>query len=107
MFSAAASCSSASCLVPDTATVAPRPCNARAIAPPMPPVAPVTSAVLPLRSNIKPSRVSSATCGFERRNVFGRADGNAIGAIRDALDEGAQDFAGADLVECLHIVCRH
>ena len=37
------------------ATVAPCPCNACAIAPPMPPVAPVTSAVLPVKSNINVS----------------------------------------------------
>ena len=39
--------------VPDSATVAPCACSARAIAPPMPPVAPVTSAVLPVRSNMR------------------------------------------------------
>ncbi len=50
--SSPASASSASRRVPDSATVAPWPCNARAMAPPMPPVAPVTSAVLPVRSNI-------------------------------------------------------
>jgi DNA-binding transcriptional LysR family regulator len=50
--SSPASASSISRRVPDSATVAPWPCKARAIAPPMPPVAPVTSALLPLRSNI-------------------------------------------------------
>ena len=37
---------------PDNATIAPCWCSARAIAPPMPPVAPVTRAVLPDRSNM-------------------------------------------------------
>ncbi len=37
--------------VPESATVAPWPCSARAIAPPRPPEAPVTSAVFPVRSN--------------------------------------------------------
>ena len=44
--------SSASARVPDRTTVAPCACSAFAIAPPMPPEAPVTSAVLPVRSNI-------------------------------------------------------
>jgi hypothetical protein len=51
----AANESSTSRRVPDIATVAPCPCNACAIAPPMPPVAPVTSAVLPVKSNINVS----------------------------------------------------
>ena len=42
--------------VPESATVAPCACSARAISPPMPPLAPVTSAVLPVRSNIMGSQ---------------------------------------------------
>jgi hypothetical protein len=38
--------------VPEIATVAPCACSARAMAPPMDPLAPVTSAVLPFKSNI-------------------------------------------------------
>ncbi len=50
--SAAATASSASLRVPEIATVAPCACSARAIAPPIAPLAPVTSAVLPFKSNI-------------------------------------------------------
>ena len=50
--SAAASACSGSTRVPDKATVAPAPCNTVAIAAPMPPDAPVTSAFFPVRSNI-------------------------------------------------------
>jgi hypothetical protein len=53
-----ASVSSTSRRVPEIATVAPCVCKACAIALPMPPVAPVTSAVLPVRSNIN---ISSST----------------------------------------------
>src|SRR5262245_13138957 len=51
--SSEASASSTSRRVPDTATLAPWACSARAIAPPMPPVAPVTSAFLPVRLNME------------------------------------------------------
>ena len=68
----------------------------------MPPVAPVTSAVLPVRSNIDISRGllrmivsrkrgsrfpgSCATRGLERRDVVRRSDRDAGGAVGDALD---------------------
>ena len=41
--------------VPDRATLAPAACNAEATAPPIPPEAPVISAVFPVRSNISAS----------------------------------------------------
>ena len=49
--SAARSCSTAS-RVPESTTNAPWACSALAISAPMPPVAPVTRAVLPVRSNM-------------------------------------------------------
>ena len=47
-----ASASNASRLVPESPTVAPAACRPMAIALPMPPLAPVTSAVFPVKSNI-------------------------------------------------------
>ncbi len=51
--SSVASAASASARVPDRATAAPCACSARAMAPPSPPVAPVTRAFLPVRSNMR------------------------------------------------------
>ena len=48
----AASASMAAWRVPESTILAPAACRARATAPPMPPVAPVTRAVFPERSNI-------------------------------------------------------
>ena len=59
--SSAASASSASRRVPDSTTLAPWACSARAIAAPMPPEAPVTSAALPSSRNMAaPLQRSSA-----------------------------------------------
>ena len=58
--SSAASASSASRRVPDSATAAPWACSARAIAAPMPPEAPVTSAALPSSRNMPLPQRSSA-----------------------------------------------
>ena len=75
--------SSLSVCRPEIATVAPWACNLRAIAPPMPPVAPVTSAVLPVRSNITVVLAGAINAGWgnfrrcgrggRRRQVGGRA----------------------------------
>src|SRR3546814_20234552 len=53
--SSPASAVSASARVPLSTTVAPWPCRRRAMAPPIPPDAPVISAVFPVKSNIKAS----------------------------------------------------
>src|SRR6476646_6238241 len=109
--SLAANESSTSRRVPDIATVAPCPCNACAIAPPMPPVAPVTSAVLPVKSNIDISLSAalrgSCQCILCSGNIVGPADGNADSTIGDALDEPAQHLAGADLEESRDAVTGH
>src|SRR5258707_5133697 len=96
-----ASASSTSRRVPEIAPVAPCACSAWAIAPPMPPVAPVTSAFLPVRSNIN---ISLTTLGRMRSrhgvlcgaNIAGAADWNANRTLSDALDQTAQHLAGAD-----------
>src|SRR3954467_15658237 len=103
--------SSTSRRVPEIATVAPCPCKACAIALPMPPVAPVTSAVLPVKSNIENllfgkltcsasllrSLLGSRQCVLGGGNVAGPADRNAHCAVGDALDQPAQHLASADL----------
>src|SRR5207253_10364965 len=90
-------------------TVAPCACSACAIAPPMPPVAPVTSAILPVRSNIDISL--RRTCGskrlFRSGNIVWPADGNADCTISDALDQAAQYLAGADLEKPVDAVACH
>src|SRR6202453_2561397 len=97
--SSAASASSASRRVPDNATWAPWLCSARAIAPPRPPEAPVTSAVFPLRSNIDSPFVARSPGGgvLVGRDVFGGAHAERRSAGRDALDEAGEHLAGADL----------
>src|SRR5882724_3975219 len=89
-----ASVSSTSRRVPEIATVAPCACKASAIAPPMPPVAPVTSAVLPVKSNINFSLRQRALRGGD---ISGAADRNADRPVGNALDQPAQHLAGADL----------
>src|ERR1700733_13315719 len=96
----AASVSNASRRVPEMATVAPCRCSACAIAPPMPPLAPVTSAVLPVRSNIILSPNSGCPHRgervFRRTDIAGPANRNADGALGDTLDQSAQHLAGSD-----------
>src|SRR6185369_7579186 len=103
--------SSTSRRVPEIATVAPCPCNACAIAPPMPPVAPVTSAVLPVKSNINVSFPGASGRGRQgvlgRRNIVGSPDRHADRAIGDALDQPAQHLAGADFEEPRDAMRRH
>src|SRR5579863_10163975 len=102
-FNSAASVSSAAARVPEMATVAPWRCKARAIAPPMPPVAPVTNAVLPLRSNIwiqlccgrKPnSRKRFIGVDFDRNGNAGSRCG-----IDDSPQKSGEDFARAQFNE--------
>src|SRR5262245_30485547 len=75
----------------------------------MPPVAPVTSAVFPLRSNIDALLESGAStaCRFKCSDIVRRADGGATRAVGNALDQTAQHLAGADLVERGHPLSRH
>src|SRR5262245_5464867 len=100
-----ASESSISIRVPEIVTVAPFAWSARAIAPPMPPVAPVTSAVLPGSANIRrPSRRPRCT---KRTDIFPSPDRRRRRPGGNALHETAQHFAGADLVESGHTLLRH
>src|SRR6266581_6590886 len=103
--SSPASASSASRRVPEIATVAPWAWSARAIAPPMPPLAPVTSAPLPVKSNI----IALPSCArrLEGGNILRRADGHTARAFRDTLDQPREHLAGSDLVECRHARLRH
>src|ERR1700736_2445232 len=73
--------------------------------PPMVPVAPVTKAVFPVRSNIASS--SNARGGLELGDVVGRTDRGRVSTRRDALDQAGEHFAGADLVERRHAGLRH
>ena len=86
--------------VPDSATVAPCACSARAMAPPMPPVAPVTSAVCAGQSNMMatpPSKAAQVASRLEGLDVGGRADGDAASRLRrDALGQAGQHLAGAE-----------
>src|SRR5688572_17574781 len=98
----AASASKTSRRVPDSATVAPCSCNALAIAPPRPPVAPVTSAVLPERSNmLNPSRCDE--CVYIRGNTHGHAGG----ARGNTLDQAAEHLARTQLVKSRHSLACH
>src|SRR5689334_11528544 len=101
--------SSTSRRVPEIATVAPCLCSASAMAPPMPPVAPVTSAVLPLKSNINFSsrRLRGCQSFLCRGDVAGSAHGNTDGAVGDALDQAAENLAGADLEKARHALGGH
>src|SRR5436190_23799642 len=71
----------------------------------MPPVAPVTGAVLPERSNIEgPLTVETR----ERRvDVGRRADARRVERSVDALGEAGEHFAGADLVDVGDAVSGH
>ena len=81
----------------------PAPCSACAIAPPMPPEAPVTRAVLPVRSNM----MSPAVTAKWRGTLLQRLDeGFDVGRRRwrspvklglDALGQAGEHLAGADL----------
>src|ERR1700692_1083391 len=73
--------------------------------PPMVPVAPVTKAVLPVRSNIASS--SNAQAGLELGDVVWRANRGSIDARGDALDQAGEHLAGTDLIERRHAGLRH
>src|SRR5581483_542761 len=104
--SSAASFSSLSTWRPETATVAPCLCSARAIPPPMPPVAPVTSAVLSVSSNIcwRPLLHERGQSGFDDLHGAHRDCAERRG---DALGEPGQHLARADLVELGDAVGGH
>src|SRR5262245_15048709 len=77
----------------------------------MPPVAPVTSAVLPVRSNITPSLSrlfgDSPARRLEGGHIVGCSDGDAARSLGDALDEAGEHLAGTDLVEPGDALSRH
>ena len=85
--------------VPDSATVAPWAWSARAIAAPMPPVAPVTSAAC------RPDRTWLASCQHPqqlgcRSDLLRRADAaDALRLGQHALAQAGQHLAGAELDE--------
>src|SRR4029079_18688737 len=74
------------------------------MAPPMPPLAPVTRAFLPLRSNNpRPSpRLRSGKLRHGRGDVVRRADVDRLGAVGNAPGETRQYLAGADFGEHRH-----
>ena len=94
-----------STFVPESATVAPCACRARAMAPPIAPLAPVTSARLPVSSNIAfpVHRQASVASG---RDIVGRADRHRLGAVDNALGETGQYLARADLDKWIDAVAR-
>src|SRR5262249_37615883 len=110
--SSEASASSLAPSRPEMATVAPCPCSARAMLPPMPPLAPVTSAVLSLSSNIAvswsaPTFYARLPSGLLRvaqrpgrsRDLLGRADRGGAERGHDAPGKPGQHLAGAELVD--------
>src|SRR5262249_57412762 len=97
------SCSNASTRVPDSVTTAPCPCNVRAMAPPMPPEAPVTSAALPERSNI-----GSSLDRFQESFDVGRGvESNAGHLLVDALHQTRQHLARSALDQRIDILRLH
>src|SRR3954454_5948361 len=105
--SLAASSSSTSLRVPEMATVAPCACRACAIAPPMPPVAPVTSAFLPDRSNIDSSskaRSGQMRSGFPERSCVNLKNSSAMTNHRalGLLRSGQCFLGGGNVVRSAH-----
>src|SRR5581483_2640644 len=97
------SLSSASARVPESVTVAPCPCSARAMAPPMPPEAPVTSAAFPVRSNI-----ACLLGGLQERfDVGRRVERQTSHLLVDALDQAGKDLARAALDQLLDLLRLH
>ena len=96
--SSPATASKASLRVPESATAAPWACNARAIAPPIPPEAPVTRAAFPSKSNMTspfvPWVASWVSDCFEQRFDLGRR-AHRLGAQLPiyAPRQSAQDLA--------------
>src|SRR5579864_9498112 len=84
-------------------TFAPAPYSVRAIAPPIPPEAPVTSALFPLRSNI-----AHSSNRFQKNLNFGRRPDRTHGEVAiDALGKTAQDASRADLGQRIDAVFLH
>ena len=80
---------------PKAPAVAPCAASALAIAEPMPPRAPVTSAVIPVRSNM-PYCIplpNSQSCLRKRLDIVHRHDAGRRRVRRDALDHRAEDLA--------------
>src|SRR5262245_60310435 len=129
-----ASSSSAAARVPVNTTTAPCACSARAMAPPMPPDAPVTSAALPVRSNIislvrKIQRKGAKTLrnflvfllrafaslrfnqllqDFQQRLDLRRlADGRGFDLAVDALHQAGQHLARPDLRDLVDALRLH
>src|SRR3954470_16742812 len=69
---------------------------------PIAPVAPVTSAVLAVRSNIISLRRKR-----ESAHLLRRAHAEALRLSNDALDQAAEDLSGTELIECRHPGSRH
>ena len=87
--------------MPESATVAPCACSERAIAPPIAPLAPVTSAALLDKSNIISS---SPPDGSNVRWTSDRGNGRAF---RKASDQSAKHLSGTNLIEIRHTGARH
>src|SRR5690242_9983926 len=98
------SASSASARVPESTTAAPWRCSPLAMAPPMPPEAPVTSAALPVRSNMELSRSGGLEEGF---GVGRRVHRHAGHLAVDTLDQASEHLASADLDQGLDALALH
>src|SRR5262249_3671359 len=111
--SSAASFSSRSVWRPEMATLAPCLCRARAMPPPMPPVAPVTSAVLSVSSNMlvpyRPALVRQAS--REPRphgvDVLRRANRACAEGRHDALGQSSQHLSRTNLIDVANAVGGH
>src|SRR5262245_28637935 len=97
------SCSKASMRVPDSVTAAPCLCRARAMPPPIPPEAPVTSAALPERSNI-----GSSLGRFEESLDVGRRVEREAGHLPvDAPHQSRQHLTRTALDQGFDVVRLH
>src|SRR5262249_29141846 len=112
--SSAASFSSRSVWRPEMATLAPCLCSARAMLPPMPPVAPVMSAVLSVSSNMPvPYRLSPIAPTLLREgrhrwlDVLGRADRACVEGGHNALGKLSQHLPRANLIDVRNPVGGH
>src|SRR5579885_2308363 len=106
--SSPASASSAGRRVPASTTLAPAPWSARAMAPPMPPEAPVTRALLPPRSNMLRSFPRRRSEGLEESfDLGGSAERGCRKLAVDAFGEAAQHAAGAELDQLVDALLLH
>src|SRR5438270_309328 len=76
------------------------------MAPPMPPLAPVTSAFFPARSNIQESRKSGRAHRISG-DIGWRADGNAGRTFGDTLEQSRQHLTGAKLKKAINARACH